>query len=85
MSVGAIVVITLTTLILIALFESGRMLLKAIAGNVFAGLLKGAHLVLAMLQLIGMNVLIAHGQVLKNLLPRQSVLPSVRTKSVRKT
>lgn len=85
MSVGAIVVITVTTLILIALFESGRMLLKAIAGNVFAGFLKGGHLVLAMLQLVGMNVLIAHGQVLKNLLPRQSVLPSVRTKSVRKT
>lgn len=85
MSIAAVLIIGCTIAALMAFFEPGRALLKTLGAQCGKVLLKAAHLIVAFLQLIGMKVLIAHVQVIKNLMPRQSVLPSVRTKSVRRT
>lgn len=61
-----------------------RSLLGWALGQVWNGLLAAGHLVLTLLQSALRNVITAHLLILKNLGPRNSVLPSVRPKSVKR-
>ena len=53
-------------------------------GQLWNGLLAAGHLILTLVQSALRNVITAHLVILKNLGPRNSVLPSVRPKSVKR-
>lgn len=72
------------SVILLALFPPGRALMTFALGQAWRFVIWSGHLLLAWGQAVGLEVWRAHGTLLRNLGPRQWVLPSVGEKTTRR-